>query len=128
VANDDLWWTALKSLSLRFRHKIVTYDDVTMYLNKALGHDYSLFFDQYLRKIELPVLEMNVVPAGASFALRYRWSGVDVAFDIPVRVYVAGKSHLLHPTTAWKVLAIQARKKPRVEVDRNWFIEPKMVD
>ncbi|MCF8237117.1 MAG: M1 family metallopeptidase [Saprospiraceae bacterium] len=128
VANDDLWWTALKSLSLRFRHKIVTYDDVTMYLSKALGHDYSLFFDQYLRKINLPVLEMSVVPAGSSYALRYRWSGVDVAFDMPVRVNVDEKSHLLRPTTAWKVLAIHARKKPKVTIDRNWFVEPKMVD
>ncbi len=128
VANDDLWWTALKSLSLRFRHKVVTYADVTEHLSRSLGHDYSIFFDQYLKQIDLPVLEFSLASTGSSYALRYRWSGVDTSFDLPVRIQVDETRHLLRPTTAWKVLAIQTRRKPKVSIDRNWFIEVKKGD
>ncbi len=128
VANDDLWWTALKSLSLRFRHQIVTYDDVIAYLNKALGQDYTLFFDQYLKRVDLPILEMNVASTGSSYALRYRWAGVETTFDYPVRIEVDGERHLLRPTTAWKVMAIPSTGKPRVRVDRNWYVQTKKVN
>lgn len=123
VANDALWWTTLKSLSLRYRHSIVTYDDIIQHFNQSLDHDFTDFFTHYLKEVELPQLDLVIEKTGSTYALRYRWSGVPATFDIPVRVEIDGIGHLLNPSTNWKVLAIPSRKKPDVEVDRNWFIQ-----
>lgn len=123
VNNDALWWTALKSMSLRYRHQIVSYQIIIDHFNQSLNHDYSDFFNQYLKQIDLPVLDLITEKTGTSYALRYKWSGVPSTFDIPVRVQIDGKDHLLKPSTVWKVLALPARKKPKIDVDRNWFIQ-----
>lgn len=122
VANDALWWTTLKSLSLRYRHSTVTYDDIIQHFNQSLDHDFTDFFTHYLKEVELPQLDLVIEKTGSTYALRYRWSGVPASFDIPVRVEINGIGQLLKPSTTWKVLAIPSRKKPDVEVDRNWFI------
>ncbi len=123
VGNDALWWTALKSLALRFRLKIVSYQDIVNQFNESLNHDYSDFFYQYLKEINLPVLDLVAEKTGSTYALRYKWSGVPSTFDYPVRVQIDGKDYLLKPSTVWKVLALQSRKKPKIDVDKNWYIQ-----
>lgn len=122
VGNDALWWTALKSLSLRFRHQIVSYQDIIDHLNRALGEDYSAFFHHYLKEIELPILEYEVVRKGRQQVFRYRLKSAKANVSMPVRLIINESRHRITAGPEWKSFMLDASRKTTVEIDQNWYI------
>src|SRR3546814_17041944 len=60
ILNDDeRWWRILKEYNLKFRHSIVTAEDVIDYFSEASGLDLHPVFDQYLRYTDIPCLELK---------------------------------------------------------------------
>ena len=122
VANDALWWTALNSLSLRFRHSIVSYQDIIGHLNQSLGEDYAAFFYQYLNKVELPVLEYDVVGKGRQQTVRYRLISAREDLQMPIQLLINDSRHRINASAEWKSLVIDAGRKMTVRMDPNWFV------
>ena len=62
--SDKKWFDMLLKMGNTFRHTVVDYDMITSFMNEELGRDYSKVFEQYLHKIEVPVLRANIVSKG----------------------------------------------------------------
>lgn len=86
--NDDLlFFDILKTFSLAYREKQVVSQDFIDLVNAKTGKDYTWFFNQYLYKRKIPVLEFYWSDHGD---LYYRWSGVNEDFKMPLEVTVNG--------------------------------------
>jgi hypothetical protein len=62
----------------------------------------TAIFDQYLRRPQLPTLELAFNDADRSVA--YRWRADERAFAMPIRVGRPGEWSTIEPTTDWKVM------------------------
>ena len=70
------------------------------YFNQHSGIDLTTIFDQYLRHLAIPTLELKFEPGKVSF----RWK-VDVSgFAMPVKVGTPSAWQTIHPTEDWQVM------------------------
>ena len=97
VDDDQTWWTLLREYALQFRHQNIWTTDVINFFNARLGTDLRPIFQQYLYYENLPVLEVR----GEDGPVAYRWRADVEDFDMPVRVRVNGRSHVIFPTLEW---------------------------
>ena len=84
-------------------------EDVVAFFTTQLGQDVRPIFDQYLRRAELPALELAFNANENSVA--YRWKATERAFAMPIRVGSVGKWQTIEPTTDWKVMASPLAKE-----------------
>jgi hypothetical protein len=77
--------------------------DMVAYFNRHTGKNLKPLFDEYLRHVAIPVLELKFnAPA---HAVSYRWKADEKAFDMPVRVGRTSDWQLIYPTTTdWRTL------------------------
>jgi hypothetical protein len=75
---------------------------VIAYFNVQLGRDLTPIFNQYLRRTELPVLELAFNQAEGTVA--YRWKADERDFAMPIRVGTADSWQVIQPTADWKVM------------------------
>ena len=83
-------------------------EDVVAYFNQQTGMNLTPIFDQYLRHIALPELELQFMPAGS---VRYRWQADEADFAMPVQVGDRDHWQLIHPTTRWQTMQTPLRKE-----------------
>ena len=123
IINDDvLFRNILRGLNKDFYHKTVTSKDVEEYFSKKAEKDFSKIFDQYLRTINIPVLEYKITGDKIS----YRWSNTIEGFNMPVRL--SKSSEWLNPTTEWKNISATKDLLENFSVDKNFYITVKKVD
>lgn len=122
IDNDNLWWEIIKGMAVGFRHSIVTAEDLFSYINKKTGKDYGTFYEQYLKKSKIPVLELMLTKSGDDVTLRYRW-GADVeGFTMPVKVTTAkGVYSFIHPTTSSQTLNLNGMSPDDFRVSQDLF-------
>jgi aminopeptidase N len=105
VVNDEQkWWAAVRDVYQRFKYKNIFTEDLVQFMNTRLGMNLTPIFDQYLRRVRLPELQLAFIPAEKSVA--YRWQADERAFAMPVRVGVRGKWQTITPTTDWQVMPL----------------------
>jgi aminopeptidase N len=125
VINDDsLWFSLLRGLAMSFRHRTIDGSELFDYVRMRTGTDYGYFFDQYLKRSAIPVLEAAVVQKGERRMLRYRWVAEASGFRMPVRVTVAReKWGWITPTTEWQVMDLSgvALEEFRAETERFYI-------
>lgn len=120
--NDEKFRALLRGLNKNFYHQTVTTAQVEQYITSATGLKLTGFFDQYLRKVKIPVLEYQITTPGK---LRYRWKTDVAAFDMPVKVTLKQDAfQFIYPETRWKTIAID----PQVtgisfKADPNFYIQ-----
>ncbi|NIJ51418.1 M1 family metallopeptidase [Dyadobacter arcticus] len=120
VNDDEKWRSILRGLNKTFYHQTVDGSQIEAYVSDQSGRNLSKVFDQYLRTIQVPVLEY----AFGSKGLQYRWGNVVDGFDMPVKIKIGnGKDEFLYPTTDWKTVKTKAEKK--LTIDRNFYVESK---
>lgn len=118
LINDDvLFREILRGLNSDFRHRTVDSKDVEEYIAGKSGKDLSKIFDQYLRTVNIPVLEYKI----DGDKLSYRWTHVVEGFSMPVRL--AGSGEWLKPATTWKQAMVNAEMKNGLVIDNNFYIE-----
>ena len=83
-------------------------EDLVRYVNEQLGQDLTPVFDQYLRRAELPTLELVFNDAEGTVA--YRRKADARAFAMPVKAGRKDAWETLRPTTDWKLLKTQIKK------------------
>jgi aminopeptidase N len=99
-ADDLKFFKLIKDLYQEFKYKNSFTEDIVAFVSKQLGQDMTPMFDQYLRRIDLPVLELTFDETAKTVA--YRWNADERAFAMPIRVGDASKWQTIQPTTDWK--------------------------
>jgi len=104
VVNDDKkWWTIVRGVYDTFKYKNIMTEDMVKYFNEKTGRDLTPVFDQYLRNIALPTLELKFDAEAGTVA--YRWKADVAAFAMPIKVGTKDKWQIIEPTTsAWKTM------------------------
>ncbi len=122
IINDDvLFKQILRGLNKVFYHKTVKTKDIEDYINTKSGKDFSKVFDQYLRTINVPILEYYI----EKDKFNYRWSNTIKDFDMPIRLSNSDK--WLNPTQKWQKLDLKKLSMNSLGIDRNFYIDVKKV-
>ena len=118
VDDDARWWKLLRDLFQHFKYQNIMTEDLVQFVNAQLGQNLTPVFDQYLRRADLPTLELSFDEAEGTLA--YRWKADERAFAMPVRIGAPGAWQIIHPTTDWKVMETSL-KKSDVEVATDLY-------
>ena len=118
VGDDTKWFKLIHDVFQHFKYQNILTEDLVGFVNAQLGQDLTPFFDQYLRRTDLPTLELVFNEAEGTVA--YRWKADERAFAMPVKAGKSGAWDVLHPTTDWKLLKTQI-KKDEFEVATDLF-------
>jgi aminopeptidase N len=136
ILGDSSFRGLLHGLNADFYHKTVSSAQIEQYVSRHAHRDLSKIFDQYLRTIQIPVLEYKVQGSSVS----YRWRNCVKGFDMPLKVSVGGEAagaapaghpkQWIFPTEEWKVVegAGGAGAVDGFSVDRNFYITLKKAD
>lgn len=117
--NDDvLWRNILRGLQKEFYHQVVTTEQIENYISQASGKDLDPFFNQYLRDVRIPVLEVEK----KKNTLRYRYSNIVNGFNMPLNVTIDKSENIwIQPTAEWQALKRKAAVRT-FEVDPNFYV------
>lgn len=126
INNDEKFRQILRGLNSTFYHKTVNSKDVEAYISKESGIDLSKVFDQYLRTIQIPVLEYKLRPHSVSF----RWTNCNKGFDMKIKAeMIAGSVQWITPTQNWVTLTLSDAYDGKTFIpDRNFYIQTKKVE
>lgn len=98
--NDDKFRELLRGLNRDFYHGIVTSAGIEAYLSRFTGLNLQPLFDQYLRTIDIPVLEYYT----AGKKMRYRFRNTVPGFTLPIVVSSGNNQVTLRPTDTWQTI------------------------
>ncbi len=121
VDNDAKWWALVREFYNRFAYHNITTEDVIRFFNAGTGMDLRPIFDQYLRHLAIPALELKFDEAAGTVS--YRWKTDVAAFAMPVKAGRKGSWELLRPTTDWQTMKTSLKKDEfEVDVD-HYFVD-----
>jgi aminopeptidase N len=121
IVNDDAkWWKVVRDFFQRFKYQNILTEDVVQFFNAQLGQNLTPVFDQYLRRADLPTLEL--VFNDAEGTVSYRWKADERDFAMPIRVGEAGKWITIRPTTGWAVMKTPLKKDAFVVATDLYYV------
>ncbi|QEC78532.1 M1 family metallopeptidase [Mucilaginibacter ginsenosidivorax] len=101
IMGDAVFRGMLQALNKSFYHQTVTTRQVETFISTYAHKDFSGLFDQYLRTINIPVLEYRT----QGQAVYYHWTNCVKGFKMPVKVYVGSATEQwIAPTEKWQKL------------------------
>jgi aminopeptidase N len=122
INNDEKFRSVLRGLNRDFYHQTVTTAQIESYISKKSGLKLDKIFDQYLRTIQIPVLNYHI----KGNKLVYRWENVVEGFDMPVKVTLKpGVFSLIFPSRKWKEIAVNGVTGATFKADPNFYISIK---
>jgi aminopeptidase N len=98
VDDDKRWWKLVRDYFDEFKYHNIMTEDVVAFFNRKTKRDLTPVFNQYLRRTELPVLELKIEDGSVS----YRWKADEPGFAMPVKVGRAGAWRTITPTAEWQ--------------------------
>jgi hypothetical protein len=122
--NDSLFREILRGLNKTFYHQTVTSSQVEKYISNHAGFDYGKVFDQYLRNIQIPRLEIYFAPGGKMVS--YRYTNCINGFDLPLVLKNGNDSLKIIPGSDWKTIEIREGQAPffnAKEIEEMYYIE-----
>ncbi len=122
--NDSLFFSMLREINSHFFHQLVSSKQVEQLISHFSGIDFSAFFDQYLRNIGLPVLEIRNDRHGM---LTYRYTHCVPGFDMPLDITIGGSVVRINPITTWKTDTLKVNAM-QVGENNNYLVHMKWVD
>jgi aminopeptidase N len=115
--DDEKFRAALREMNKRFYHKITTSAEVEKFWSEQVGRDLAPLFDQYLRDVKVPTLEITK----QGNKIKYRWSDCQANFNAPIRVFENGSATWLYPTNSWKEYKSK-HKDALLKPDANFYV------
>ncbi len=103
VNDDERWWKLVRDTYARFKYRNIMTDDLVRFFNAELKQDLTPVFDQYLRRADLPTLELAFDAAAGTVA--YRWKADERAFAMPIRAGSPSSWQTIRPTADWQVMS-----------------------
>jgi aminopeptidase N len=99
-ADDAKWFKLVRDVYDTFKYRNIMTEEMVALVNKQLGQDVTPIFDQYLRRPELPVLQLTFDEKEK--LAWYRWNAAERGFAMPIRVGDPAKWQTIQPvTSAW---------------------------
>ena len=123
INNDSTFRGILRGLNKTFYHQTVTTQQIENYISQQSHINFSKVFDQYLRTIQIPVLEYKL----KNGQLSYRWTNCVKGFNLPLKVAFKGE-RWIKPTEKWQTLNLYPEGAGTFEVDRNFYVNIKNVE
>jgi aminopeptidase N len=123
INNDEKFRMILRGLTKTFYHQTVTTKQIEDYINKQSGIDFSKVFDQYLRTVQVPVLEYKV----DGYDLSYRYTDCVNGFNMPLKIHFK-TDQWIKPTSEWKKLSLYPEGDNKFSVDSNFYVKTKQVN
>jgi aminopeptidase N len=117
IIDDTKFRAILRGLNADFYHQTVTTEQIENYLSEKANLNLTVFFDQYLRTIQIPVLEYKKSKNGFS----YRFTNVVNGFSIPVKVWISDKEKWVTPTADWQEIKVK-ESDATFTIDRNFYV------
>ena len=109
VNDDERWWKLIGDFYQRFKYQNIMTEDVVRFFNMELRQDLTPVFDQYLRRADLPTLELAFDEKAGTLA--YRWRADERGFAMPIRAGDPEQWLTLRPTTEWQVMKAPSAKE-----------------
>jgi len=122
VNDDEKFRGILRGASAKFYHQTITTEQMEDYLEAATQMNLKPFFNQYLRTINIPILEY--VQEGTS--IHYRWTDCVDGFQMPVKVKINDQEKWIGPTAVWTHTEVP--ENASFTVDPNFYIKTKRSD
>jgi hypothetical protein len=83
-------------------------EDVVAYFNQQTKMNLTPVFDQYLRHIAIPILELKFRPGEGTVS--YRWKVDEPGFAMPIRVGKKENWQTIQPTIEWQTMKTNLAK------------------
>ncbi len=116
IDNDKKWWKLVRKFYKHFTHSITNTEDVVSFFEKHTKQKVTPIFDQYLRYAQIPELQLK----RENGHVYYRWNAQVNNFNMPIDIWVKGKSERIAPSKYWQELSA-ATQLDQVKVDRKHF-------
>lgn len=113
INNDSLFFDILKSFRIENNQKQILSETFVDFVNKKTGKDYNWFFNQYLFRREVPILEYY----WDNNDVYYRWTKTNDDFVMPIEIEVVKDILTIYPTT--KIQKIELRTNSRSFLDNS---------
>lgn len=123
--NDSLFKQILSGLNKTFYHQTVTSKEVENYISKQAGYDYSKVFDQYLRNIQIPKLEIK--SGDDNKRISYRWTNCVKGFNLPLVLKKGTAKIKITPSEEWKSTVLKNDEASLFEpasIEKMYYITP----
>ena len=102
VDDDTRWWQLVRDTYATLKYRNIMTEDVVRFFNQQLAQDLTPVFNQYLRRAELPRLELTFDTTAGTVA--YRWNAAEPGFAMPIKVGTPAHWRVVRPTTDWQVM------------------------
>ena len=123
INDDELFRKILRGLNSTFYHQTVTSKQVENYISEQSKINFNKVFDQYLRTVQIPVLEYRVEKK----KLYYRYTNCMKDFEMPLKT-MEKSSLWIKPTEEWQTANLNPDSNSDFSVDPNFYIKTKKVD
>ncbi|MBU6157950.1 MAG: M1 family metallopeptidase [Bacteroidetes bacterium] len=130
INNDSIFRKLLMKLNEQFKYSTTDSKSIERTIGSYTGIDFSNIFDQYLRTIQIPVLEYRTEKKSDKVRLLYRWSNCLPSFDLKIKVPDGMQSfQWVQPDTDWKMIETQFDKPDDIFplFDQEFYIVYKKV-
>ena len=120
--NDEKFRQMLRGLNKEFYHQTVTTEQIENYIAKFSGLNLNTFFNQYLRTIKVPTLELKQ----NGNKVEYRYTNVVDGFTMPLRLKDSDVT--INPTTNWQTINNSTITKAiDVTINPNYYIDTHII-
>ena len=120
--NDEKFRQMLRGLNKEFYHQTVTTEQIENYIAKFSGLNLNAFFNQYLRTVKIPTLELKQ----NGNKVEYRYTNVVDGFAMPLRL--KDSDITINPTTNWQTINNSTITKAiDVTINPNYYIDSHII-
>ncbi len=120
--NDEKFRQMLRGLNKEFYHQTVTTEQIENYIAKFSGLNLNAFFNQYLRTIKVPTLELKQ----NGNKVEYRYTNVVDGFAMPLRLKDSDVT--INPTTNWQTINNSTITRAiDVTINPNYYIDTHII-
>lgn len=126
VGNDATWKNILRGIQKKFRHQIITADQIERYIIQQSGKDLDDVFDQYVHYADIPTFQYYI----KDDLLYYRWKADVDHFDMPLEVRVDDDGYsVIHPTSErWKRNELKLSDPSDFSLHIDYYVNKDSVD
>jgi aminopeptidase N len=128
IDNDEKFRMILRGLNKTFYHQTVTTKQIENYISKESNFNFSKVFDQYLRTIQIPVLQYKINRKTISF----KYDSCVKGFNLPLKVYLGAadkREQWIKPTDKWQELKLTDEYDGKTfVVNANFYVKTKSVN
>lgn len=118
ILNDDSkWWKILLNFSEKHKKSIIETQDVLDFFSNEFNQDLSPIFEQYLEKIAIPKLVIEV----SKNNFKYKWKTETDGFNMPIEITLKEENIRLYPNQKFQTFKSKKLKRDDIQIATNKF-------